>query len=54
MAGGSKLDSMLNYRGTAMPDTSETQYEAPAVIATEVLQGMLFQTVCSGPDCDKS
>ena len=41
IAGGSTFDSMPNYRGTAMPDTNETRYVAPAVIATEALEGML-------------
>ena len=42
---------MLNYKETAMPDTNETPYEAPAVIATEVLEGML-EWCESGFECD--
>ena len=41
IAVGLELNSMLNYRETAMSDTKKTPYEAPAVIATEVLKGML-------------
>jgi hypothetical protein len=31
-----------------MPDTNKTPYEAPAVIATEVLKGMLMPQCISG------